>query len=1265
MRLAQRLGPAMLLALMGGIVSGCPSAPVLEVNPRALDFGTASVLNFRVTNTGGGTLNWTLTEVTRAAANAPWVETDIPWLSATPTAGTTAREIDRVTLTANRSALPVGTFNNVGVRVRAASGSEIVVPLSIVIAPTLTVNPAVIALAPEATQAAFNVANLGTAAANWSVLFLPNPDNLASATSLPEDIVAEPNPGTTAGGGSTPVTLRWAAGRTDFSLLVSSTAGNSVVRIRFGATLEGLQVTPNILRLFIEDTQFPAGTVPPEQPASTLRIANVSAVNQSWQISLRATVDTGAPVPISTNPGNGTTQPGRESTIAVRVTDPTRVLIGAGNYTLSLNSGDAFVLIPIVVEVQSLPIIAISEPPDPEVARPEVVPLSTLDFGREDILKDFYVANVGPRTSRLHFRITHDDQGKENPLLLDVSPLQGDTNGPDGVFFFPPGANTRIDAEQIRVTVDRSAMTQDVEFRNITVEALDPDFTGVIDAVEKAVLRVRVERPPLKIEGAINRSRPPYLLRFVFLMRDTQGRVIPTKTRQDLSRLTFNVTEDGQPLDLNETNLFLRGPAGLKTNLIVFLDFSGSMLNAGTTNTAAPLQRGEALAQVRAATKKFIDDLPEGYRVQLMYHYDRQQPDYIIHTFSTDRESLKTALDAFSLPPALSGTSAIRDALLQGITDLAAEDSVSTLPFDDADVRAIVFITDGRDNSSLTSASDLSTAAQDNHVRLYPLIYAAGSPVNLADMVVLAEESGGHLYNAGDVRNLALLLASERGLDLSPSPIAGTNLAFFRITNTSNAPLTWSVTPDASVPWIAEVSPATGTTLPGATATVTVRINPTTETPNSSRSGDLFVTSNNGDGRATIHFDLGASNAIAQNIAVELFDPPGRVWNELQNQLVMTYVTPAQEGGTYNVRVTYAVNETNTITGSFEKDAVFAGGNVRAGQLSLSTTGILTDAREANPALATRAEVFLRTDYVPRNVTRFRTRFFLKAPADVPPATAALLNAAALQVELAPGGLLNPEDPFAPTWRLIYEGDGIYTVLTEADNDLLYGSFGNLLKLTITNINQYVAAFAGSPRQPEFLVEMRADNDIYLVPPAPGQPSQSKFFLYPGGITNPLKALSVGPYPDLAPPASEIALLINPPIALDDPNAFDRDADGLPDFNDPFPDDKDRPGPLAIPSPYEIAANQTEAVFTVRNNRLDTFTWQIDAARLPSWVSSVTVGTSGNPPQTVLAPGQSELLRIGVNRAGLGDGFYRDSIFLLTDVFGEEEIQLALVVALP
>lgn len=1267
----------MLAALAAlAFLAGCPRAPQLAATPLSTTFGATDLTrNVFVRNTGGGALNWTVETVVRAGADAPWVPGTIPWLTVSPASGVATNGTDRIELSVSRAGQAVGIYNNTGIRIVTNGGTQII-PVAMSVQSVLSVNPAIVPVSPTATTAGFTVRNAGLETLAWEALFLPDPDNPASARPIAaaDGVTVSPNPGSTAPNGTTQVSVAFEAGRADFALRVRSAGGDATVRFRFGATLEGLAGRPSPLPLYVDNTPVGAGQPPRTQTATNLRIANTGPAQRNWTLRVVDKLRPETTPSIRLSQTTGSTPAGGESVVQVAVIDAAQVEIGSGFYELLLQSGEGIQIIPITLEVLILPAIAISEPPLPNTPRPEIVAIDLLDFGRTEVQQVFYVANVGPTTSRLQFRITHPDQDVENPLIIDVRPLQATSEVEQGVFFHPQFQNRLINATPVVVTVDRTRLTEDVEFRELTIQAVDADFNNVIEAVAPKSLRVRVERQPLAVQGAANRARPPFLMRFVFQLRDSLGRAIPTQTPADLDRIRFVVQEEGQVLDPNETGIFVSPPTTgygdgnlyFTGNAVLMLDYSASMRFAGTDRPNNPLAPGEALAQVRDAAIQFIDDMPPGYKLALMYHSRRQQPNRLIHPLSEDKESLKAALSSFTIPVTESLQSDIRDAVAEAVELLAGQNSIDTLPFDDADVNAVIYITDGRDNASARSVQDLSQFAQDNLVRLFPLSYSAGSGSDIADLIVLATDTGGHFHNGVDVNALLRLLANERGLALTPSINHGNfpNIAEFRVVNRGNTALNWNIATVGDLPWVQSFTPNGGALNPGAERTVQARVNPAALPLNSTTRGTVAITSNLGRAEVDLAVSMGADPNNTTAIALTLRDEPGQIWNELANQIVLTYNTPSQAGGTYLISAFYTDPAGATISGSFQRDGVFFPGDDIGGQVSLRTRGLDL---AAGPGGDAAAEVYVYADYVPTRVSQLRFRFFLRPTDDLPAplfaAAVAALEQATVEVALAPRGLLTAA-PGRSAWRIINEGDGRYIVLTEQVNPLPYSVFGNLLRLRIGNLGDYVALFDGRPEQPGFLVETRMDNDIYFAPATPTRPSETRYFMYPGGATYPTETLLVGIEPDIAQPAANALVLANPGIDPEAPFAWDRDEDFLPDFDDPFPDDATRPGTLVVPSPLEFPAPVASLTVRVRNDRLDTitYTWDFAPGTLPAGRLTLDGAAPETLPPTTLAPGQTATYTLAVNRAGLAEGVYRGQLLLTTDLFGTEEVPVTVVV---
>jgi hypothetical protein len=781
---------------------------------------------------------------------------------------------------------------------------------------------------------------------------------------------------------------------------VASTDGTQVEETRVSMRVEGDAAVS-------VDTAGLAFACP--ATAQTFTIANPGEGPLEWSVYL-ADPTTGAQISLPTyltvSPRNGVIAAGSEATVTVNV-DCEALGDSTAEYALVVVTSAGNVAIDLFVGGTGTGASIGVEPP-------------VLDFGRDSNELTFDVYNTGPSGSILNFQVTSD-----RPDLLFLSPVSGTSVGRITDLDDSTIVIDSLDRQPITVLIDRSAMESTHETATITITA---------PGAEPVEVTVRIEASGLRVEGAMNRARPPYVVRFVFLLRDAFNQVIPTQTAADLDKLRFEVREDGIPLDLSETNMFLDGPEKLQYNIVLLLDFTGSMETSGVID------------QMLTAAKAFVAQKPESFRVALMEVHDRQQSTRLIRNFDTSSENLIAALEEFELPIAQRGASDVYDGMNEAVERLEQADE-GKLPFDDADVRALVVVSDGRDTSSVNEVGDLIDFAseEEGRTRIYPIGF--GENVNSADLLKLAVETGGHYYAAPTSQRLASVLGTADG--------------------------------------------------------------------------------------------------------------PGTLWEDLNNQVVLTYLTLFQiDDHKYSVHVTYEPTTGETATGYFERDGLYYIGDTHAGQVSLHTTGI-QQAPDQTPG----AEVFLRADYVPRDVTRMRFRLFLDPYHELPTAARTALFAAPYSVTLAEDGpLVHPTTP-ALTWRLAEEpeaalpgGDNAtFTVLTDANNYLDYGEYGDLLKITFTDLGAFATEMANAGLAPAFEVGVRVDNRIYYNPPT------QVYFHFPGGLLNPQGVLTVDTLGTAsAAPAETVEGLALTFVNPDFPNVWNQDVDenegGYDDFDDREPD---------------------------------------------------------------------------------------------------------------
>ena len=114
-------------------------------------------LSFNITNSGTGTLTWTISD-------------DMTWLSVTPTTGNTTTESDQITATVDRTGLSPGNYTGT-ITVTPNNGNpvNIGVTMSVLEEPTLAISPQSLDFSTDQTSLTFGITNSGTGTLTWTI----------------------------------------------------------------------------------------------------------------------------------------------------------------------------------------------------------------------------------------------------------------------------------------------------------------------------------------------------------------------------------------------------------------------------------------------------------------------------------------------------------------------------------------------------------------------------------------------------------------------------------------------------------------------------------------------------------------------------------------------------------------------------------------------------------------------------------------------------------------------------------------------------------------------------------------------------------------------------------------------------------------------------------------------------------------------------------------------------------------------------------------
>lgn len=701
----------------------------LTLAPSSLDFGTISApqsLPVVLTNLGVAALDFTVN--VPAAAQS--------WLTVSPVAGTVTNT-STLTVNVNPLAVAPGTEGySATVTVAFDGGTQsFTVAMNRPVPPTLLVNPGTIDFGTSLTNTTVGIWNPGIGTVDWSIdtstfpawltLVPVNGAGVASGTvsgeqtdsvSVRVDRNLAPNDTTNfeftfnvvASGdfaGTVPVTIRMTKPRIP-----------AVVIIGDGADVTGRP----FVSLDVDVNQRP------------LIIRNDGNGPLAWRIDLANKPEWIT----SIVPSQGSLLPNVQVTLTITVDRSSLSYLGAQAEMYVLSDDPENPAAPFLVEVQ--------------VAKRPVIGSRQTDgfaFGINANSSLLEIGNIGDPGTILTYQLSSSKE------WLSIFPVSGSSIG---------SGTPIIDWQAHSIAIDRSLLEGSGASATITATAfITEDGQRIPDpSVETLEIPVTVEAASLTIETAAPRTRIPSLTRYVMLLRNVryQSLPIPDSRLADIGN-QFLITENANELELTETNQFLRSANRLRTNMLILLDYSGSMLATarkleadgqlgdGVTPLADPVQ-----AMYEACIPQLLAELPAEYRIGLAIANERSPDpadsirvlsDGLEPAFTRDRNVLLARLTNANVVD--NGATQFLSAVVEATTLLYEEnDDLGLIPFDDADVNALVCVTDGRDTTFTSTISEISDYLEATRVRMFSVGFGDGVASN--PLVLLTNASGGHHY---------------------------------------------------------------------------------------------------------------------------------------------------------------------------------------------------------------------------------------------------------------------------------------------------------------------------------------------------------------------------------------------------------------------------------------------------------------------------------------------------------------------------------------
>ena len=208
-----------------------------------------------------------------------------------------------------------------------------------------------------------------------------------------------------------------------------------------------------------------------------------------------------------------------------------------------------------------------------------------------------------------------------------------------------------------------------------------------------------------------------------------------------------------EEIDYSETSFYVHTAENIDLEIVFVLDFTNSMAEARLSDGSS------GIGAMLEAFKASLAVLPSAHRIGVVEFHDRNARPSVLSPLTTDRQAVLSSVEGFIASGFDSGSSRVWDSLV------TAADLFSSREQNPRAVRALVFLSDGRDTSSDRTREQAAQYAVERGVQMYAV--GVGEVFQEAELRSAARSSDGAYYSARDLdliqKQLQLLVNDLKG----------------------------------------------------------------------------------------------------------------------------------------------------------------------------------------------------------------------------------------------------------------------------------------------------------------------------------------------------------------------------------------------------------------------------------------------------------------------------------------------------------------------
>ncbi len=261
----------------------------------------------------------------------------------------------------------------------------------------------------------------------------------------------------------------------------------------------------------------------------------------------------------------------------------------------------------------------------------------------------------------------------------------------------------------------------------------------------------------LSIANVTYNYSSPYLLDFQFSLRDDNDPTIGHAVVADPRLFTVVCKEDDVPISASETAVISERGSSKLLKAYLVLDFTESIasLDNGDSNGDGI---SDAVENMVGGAQEFVNQQPGDAQIGVYeFHRDDVAPQKVVG-LTTDKALLNRSIAGIwtNYVQWFPAGSRCWDGLVAAIGALGATNK--------DEQHFVIFVSDGKDESSTSTVTGVITAATNNRVKVYCIGF--GSELDASTLQSITTETGGRYYTAGTPADLAVEFA-EIGKDLN------------------------------------------------------------------------------------------------------------------------------------------------------------------------------------------------------------------------------------------------------------------------------------------------------------------------------------------------------------------------------------------------------------------------------------------------------------------------------------------------------------------